>query len=210
MASRFNTLYLVKYAGVDPTNGDALYYDKDGKITKNFTADNNAYLGTADAPYFGGITNTFRYKALELQIFWVFALGNELYNNDRFNVEYPGYPGSSLSKDLLREWRQPGDRTDIPRPDPSAYNLDKTTHFVENGSYWRLRNVQLAYNFPKALLDKAKISSLRVFVQGQNLFTETKYRGYDPEAPVSGSSVLNAGAQYPTLKTITAGINIGF
>ncbi len=205
-----NTLYLVKYAGVDPDNGDPLYYDKDGKITKDFTADNNVYLGTSDAPYFGGITNTFRYKALELQVFWVFALGNELYNNDRFNVEYPGYTASSLSRDLLREWRQPGDRTDIPRADPSVYNLEKTTHFVEDGSYWRLRNVQLAYNFSKGLLDKIKINSLRVFVQGQNLFTGTKYRGYDPEAPVSGNSVLNAGAQYPTLKTVTAGINIGF
>lgn len=205
-----NTLYLVRYAGVDPANGDPLYYDKEGKITNTFSVNNNAYLGTGDAPYFGGITNTFRYKAIELQVFWIFVYGNELYNNDRFNVEYPGYTASSLSTDLLREWRQPGDRTDIPRADPSVYYLDKTTRFVENGSYWRLRNVQLSYVFPKNLLDKMKINSLRVFAQGQNLFTGTKYRGYDPEPPASGSGVLNAGAQYPTLKTVTVGINLGF
>lgn len=204
-----NTLYLVKYAGVDPANGDPLYYDKDGKVTNVFSLDNSAYLGTSDAPYFGGITNTFRYKAIELQVFWVFVMGNELVNNDRFNVEYPGYTASSLSKDLLREWRQPGDMTDIPRADPSVYALDKTTHFVENGSYWRLRNVQLSYSLPKALLDKIKINSLRVFAQGQNLFTGTRYRGYDPEVLSTGSPTLNAGSQYPTLKTVTVGINLG-
>jgi TonB-linked SusC/RagA family outer membrane protein len=205
-----NTLYLVRYAGVDPANGDPLYYDKDGKVTSTFSSDNSAFLGTSDAPYFGGITNTFRYKALELQVFWVFVFGNELYNNDRFNVEYPGYIASSLSADLLREWRQPGDITDIPRADPSVYNLDKTSHFVENGSYWRLRNVQLSYTLPKKLLDKMKVNSLRVFAQGQNLYTGTKYRGYDPEPPSNGGTTINAGAQYPTLKTVTVGINLGF
>ncbi|HKP31759.1 MAG TPA: hypothetical protein VJT83_03505, partial [Chitinophagaceae bacterium] len=132
----------------------------------------------------------------------------EVYNNDRFNVEYPGYAASSLSKDLIREWRNPGDITDIPRNDPSVWFLYNTTRFVENGSYWRLRNVQLSYSLPRSLTEKVKIQSLRVFVQGQNLYTITKYRGYDPEVP--GGGVLNAGSQYPTLKTITAGVNIGF
>lgn len=203
-----NTLYLVKYAGVDPATGDEQYYDKDGKITKTYSPDNNAYLGTSDAPYFGGITNTFRFKGIELQVFWVYSLGNKLYNNDRFNVEYPGYIASSISADLLREWKQAGDITDIPRYG-ADYNSTNTDHFVESGSYWRLRNVQLAYVFPKSLLDKLKINSLRVFAQGQNLYTSTKYRGYDPEPP-SGGNTLNPGAQYPTLKTVTVGINLGF
>lgn len=205
-----NTLFLVKYAGVDPANGDPLYYKADGKtITNVYSPDDNVYLGTSDAPYFGGITNTFNYKGVELQVFWVYSFGNEIYNNDRFNVEYPGYIASSMSTDLLREWRNPGDITNIPRPDPSVYFLQNTTHFVENGSYWRLRNVQLSYNLQRNVLQKMKLNSLRVFVQGQNLYTYTKYRGYDPEVPPGGGT-LNAGAQYPTLKIVTAGINIGF
>jgi TonB-dependent starch-binding outer membrane protein SusC len=203
-----NTLWLVKYAGVDPDNGDPLYLDKTGKVTNVYNPDDNVYLGTSDAPYFGGITNTFNYKGMELQVFWVYALGNEVYNNDRLNVENPGYTASQLSTDLLREWRNPGDITDIPRADPSVYFLDNTTRFVENGSYWRLRNVQVSYNLPRSVLQKIKVNNLRVFVQGQNLVTITEYRGYDPE--VFGGGSLNAGAQYPTLKTITAGINIGF
>jgi TonB-dependent starch-binding outer membrane protein SusC len=203
-----NTLWLVKYAGVDPANGDPLYLDKDGKVTNVYDPENNAYLGTSDAPYFGGITNTFNYKGVELQVFWVYSLGNEVYNNDRLNVENPGYTASQLSTDLLREWRNPGDITDVPRADPSVYFLDATTRFVENGSFWRLRNVQVSYNLPRKILQRAKLNNVRVFVQGQNLVTITKYRGYDPEVPGGGS--LNAGAQYPTLKTITAGINLGF
>ena len=203
-----NTIWLVKYAGVDPDNGDPLYYDKDAKVTNVYDPADNVYLGTSDAPYFGGITNTFNYKGIELQVFFVYALGNEVYNNDRLNVENPGYTASQLSTDLLREWRNPGDKTDIPRADPSVYFLDGTTRFVENGSYWRLRNVQLSYNLPRSVLDKIKVNNLRVFVQGQNLLTITKYRGYDPEVPAGGA--LNAGAQYPTLKTVTAGLNLQF
>jgi TonB-linked SusC/RagA family outer membrane protein len=203
-----NTFWLVKYAGVDPDNGDPLYYDKAGKVTNIYDPADNAYLGTSDAPYFGGINNTFNYKGVELQVFWVYSLGNEIYNNDRLNVENPGYTASQLSKDLLREWRNPGDITDIPRADPSVYFLDGTTRFVENGSYWRLRNVQVSYTLPRSVTQRLKINNLRVFVQGQNLFTITEYRGYDPEVFDGGS--LNAGAQYPTLKTVTAGINLGF
>jgi TonB-dependent starch-binding outer membrane protein SusC len=203
-----NTLWLVKYAGVDPDNGDPLYFDKDGKVTNIYDPENNQYLGTSDAPYFGGINNTFNFKGIELQVFWVYALGNEVYNNDRLNVENPGYTASQLSADLLREWRNPGDITEIPRADPSVYFLDNTTRFVENGSYWRLRNVQVSYNLPRSILQKIKVANLRVFIQGQNLVTITKYRGYDPE--VFGGGSLNAGAQYPSLKTVTAGINLGF
>lgn len=203
-----NTIWLVKYAGVDSDNGDPLYYDKDGKITNIYDPADNAYLGTSDAPYFGGINNTFNFKGIELQVFWVFSLGNEVYNNDRLNVENPGYTASQLSKDLLREWRNPGDITDVPRADPSVYFLDGTTRFVENGSFWRMRNIQLSYNLPRSILDKIKVNNLRVFIQGQNLITITEYRGYDPEVPAGGA--LNAGAQYPTLKTVTAGINLQF
>ena len=203
-----NTLWLVKYAGVDPANGDPLYLDKDGKTTNIYDPGNNAYLGTSDAPYFGGITNTLNYKGVELQVFWIYSLGNEIYNNDRLNVEYPGYTASQLSTDLLREWRNPGDITDVPRADPSVYFLDATTRFVENGSFWRLRNIQLSYNLSRKLLQRLKTNNVRVFVQGQNLFTITKYRGYDPE--VTGGGSLDAGAKYPTLKTITAGINLQF
>ncbi len=204
-----NTFFLVKYAGVDPANGDPLYYRADGKGTTNvYDPGDRTFFGTADAPYYGGITNTFNYRGIELEVFWIYSLGNEIYNNDRLNVENPAYLVSGLSKDLLREWRNPGDITNIPRA-TSDYQLQNTNYFLENGGFWRLRNIRLSYDIPKRLLDAARISSIRVFAQGQNLYTYTKYRGYDPELPPTEQAV-HQGAVYPTLKTVTFGINVGF
>jgi hypothetical protein len=91
----------------------------------------------------------------------------------------------------------------------SDYQLDKTNYFLENGGFWRLRNIRLSYDIPKSFFSKTKLNSLRVFAQGQNLYTYTKYRGYDPELP-AGEPAVHQGAVYPTLKTVTFGINIGF
>lgn len=204
-----NTFYLVKYAGVDPATGNPLYYTKDGKgTTQVYDPNDRVFFGTSDAPYYGGITNTFNYKGIELEIFWIYSFGNEIYNNDRLNVENPAYLVSGLSKDLLREWRNPGDITNIPAAN-SDYQLGNTNYFLENGGFWRLRNIRVSYEVPKSLLGKSKVTSLRVFAQGQNLYTYTKYRGYDPELPPTEQSV-HQGAVYPPLKTVTFGINIGF
>lgn len=201
-----NSNFLVKYAGVDPANGDPLYYAADGKITNVYNASDKVILGTTDAPYFGGINNTFNYKGVELSVFWIFVYGNELYNNDRLNVENPFYIASSLNRDLLREWRNPGDQTNIPRSDGSVYQLGNTTHFLENASFWRLRNVMLSYNIPETIIKKVRINSCRVFVQGQNLYTYTKWRSFDPEI----NTTFLAGAQYPAPKTVTVGLSLGF
>ncbi len=204
-----NSFFLVKYAGVDPATGDPLYYTKDGKSkTTVYDPSDRVFFGTADAPYFGGITNTFNYKGIELEVFWIYSLGNEIFNNDRQNVENPAYLVSELSTELLHEWRNPGDVTEIPRS-TADYQLPNTNYFLENGGFWRLRNIRVSYDVPKTLLGKAKINSLRVFAQGQNLYTYTKYRGYDPELP-PGEPAIHQGAVYPTLKTVTFGINIGF
>jgi hypothetical protein len=112
---------------------------------------------------------------------------------------------------MLTAWKQPGDVTDVPRVTPfegspaPAYQA-QTTRYLENGSFLRLRNVLLSYTLPSTLTSKAKMSNVRVFVQGQNLFTRTEFLGWDPEL-AAGTLI---GAQYPALRTVTAGINIGF
>jgi hypothetical protein len=118
-------------------------------------------------------------------------------------VENPAYVISNVSRELLTEWQQPGDITNIPSP-YSNFEL-ATTRFLEKGDFLRLRNVMLSYELPKQLLERTKISSVRVFIQGQNLQTWHKFKGYDPEV----ASGLLAGSQYPQLKTFTFGINVG-
>jgi hypothetical protein len=199
-----NSIYLVRYAGVDPATGDALYYTKDGKSTTNvYDPANRVLLGTVDPPFYGGFSNTFNYKGLELNTLFSYAYGHWLYNNDRVQVENPIYWYSNLSKNMLREWQHPGDMTDV----PSAFNdfRQETSRFVEKGDFLRLRNVMLSYTFQKNLMDRWKIKSLRVFAQAQNLYVWHNFQSYDPEAVGGGL----AGAQYPQLRTFTMGINVG-
>jgi TonB-linked SusC/RagA family outer membrane protein len=200
-----NSVYVVRYAGVDPQTGEALYYKKDSKTTTNiYDPNDRALIGPTDPPHYGGFSTAVNFKGLELDVLFSYAFGNYIYNNDRVNVENPIYWFSELSRAMLREWQKPGDVTDV----PNAFNdfEANTTRFVEKGNFLRLRNVMLAYNLPKSILDRVKLRSLRVFAQGQNLHVWHNFLGYDPE-------VLNGflgGGQYPQLKTVTFGINLGF
>ncbi len=160
-------------------------------------------LGSFETPYFGGFGSSFNYKGIEVSAFFSFVKGNYLYNNDRVNVENPIYVSDNLITDLLNEWRAPGQITEIPRA--TATFRSGTTHFVEKGDFLRLRNASVAYNIPKSVIGKIKVTNARVFVQGQNLATWTDFRGYDPE--INSGSL--SGAQYPALRTVTFGLSLG-
>jgi len=199
-----NSIYLVKYAGVDPATGDALYFKKDGKTTTNvYDPADRVLLGVSDPPYYGGFSTTLNFMGVELTTLFTYAYGHKLYNNDRVQVENPIYWYSNLSKAMLREWQHPGDITDI----PSAFNdfRQETSRFVEKGDFLRFRNLMLSYNFQRKLLDKWKIRSLRIFGQAQNMVVWHTFQSYDPEATGGGLG----GAQYPQLKTFTFGLNLG-
>ena len=201
---RANSIYIVRYAGVDPQSGDALYYKLDGKTTTNIYDPSDAVIvGTIDPPHFGGASTTINFKGIELDVLFTYAKGSVIYNNDRFNVEYPGYWYSRLATSLLREWQTPGQVTDIPSPFNDFH--EETTRFVEDADHIRLRNVMLSYNLPSSLLSRVKITSLRIFAQGQNLKVWHNFQGYDPEVTTG----ILGGAQYPQLKTITVGMNLG-
>ncbi|MEP7166185.1 MAG: TonB-dependent receptor [Ferruginibacter sp.] len=199
-----NSIYVVRYAGVDPATGEALYYTKDGKGTTNqYDPNDKVIVGKFDPPYFGGFNTAFNFKGLEASFLFTYSFGNKIFNGDRVNVENPTYYVSNISRDLLTEWRNPGDITNIPSP----FNdfQQNTTRFVEDGKYVRMRNITLSYTVPAGMFGKYRINSLRFFAQGQNLITWSTFKGYDPEI---ASGVLQ-GAQYPALKSFTVGLNLG-
>jgi TonB-dependent starch-binding outer membrane protein SusC len=201
-----NSLYLVRYAGVSAADGAPLYYKRDGSITDVYSASDRVFFGTLDAPWFGGFGTSVGYKGLELSVQFNFFKGREVYNNDLSNLMEPTYFTDNLSTLRLQEWRRPGDVTNIPG---FAYGfigtVNNTSFFIEDGSFLRLRNATLRYTFNRKMLEKIKLRSLQVFVQGQNLWTSTQFRGFDPE--VVGNLT---GAQYPAMVQGTAGISIGF
>ena len=201
-----NSLYLVRYAGVNPQTGVPQYLDREGKITETYDPANRVLLGTQDAPWFGGFGTNVAYKGLELMVQFNYFLGREVYNNDLLNLMEPSYFFDNLSTLRLQEWRTPGQQTSVPSFNESILEtVQNSSFFAENGSFLRLRNVMLSYNLNKTTLDRIKLKSARIFVQGQNLWTATKFRGFDPE--VVGNLI---GAQYPAMVQGTIGLSVGF
>jgi TonB-linked SusC/RagA family outer membrane protein len=198
-----NSLYLVRYAGVNPANGNAQYYTLEGEVTEVYDPNDRVIVGTVEAPFFGGFGSSLNFKGFEVSAFFSFVRDNKIYNNDRQNVENPAYLWDNLSRELTTEWTTAGQETNIPRP--GSPFRSGTTRFVEDGDFVRLRNVNVSYTLPQSWANTVKLQTIRLYAQGQNLATWTDFRGFDPE--VSTGSLI--GAQYPALRTITFGLNIG-
>lgn len=198
-----NSLYLVPYAGVNPDNGNAQFLKQNGEVTEVYNPADRVVVGTTEVPFFGGFGSALHYKGFEASAFFSFATHHKIYNNDRVNVEHPSYLWDNLSVDLLSSWKQKGDITTIPRPGNPFQPF--TTHFVEEGAFLRLRNLLVSYSLPENLVQALRLHRLRLFVQGQNLVTWTDFKGWDPE--MSGGTLR--GAQYPALRTVTCGLNVG-
>lgn len=198
--------YINRYAGVNPANGDALWYTKDGQITNEFNEGDKVMTGkTFDAPWQGGFGTSLAWRGFSLAAQFSWVADRWMFNNDRYFEESNGlYAAYNQSKRLLYDrWKQPGDITDIPRHGVTPQFDDR---FLENASFLRLKNVTLAYAFPQCLLSKTNFfSSARIYLQGQNLLTFTGFTGLDPE---SSSNVYKA--QYPMSRQFTLGVEVSF
>ena len=211
------TFYGWKMAGVNPQTGLIDYLKRDGSVGPPTDPNDRVIIGNPNPDFYGGITNTFQYKNFDLSIMGQFSYGNDVFN---YNLA-SGLDGSNKSSngftDWTRRWRNPGDITDIPRPTPGSLdNIAISDRFVEDGSFFRLRNITLGYTFSDKVLQKLKVRSLRVYTTVQNAFVFTKYRGYDPEVS-SNQGGANQGliygydyGSYPQPRIFTAGVNLTF
>jgi len=239
--NRLGTYFMAEHAFIDPNTGYEYIYEinqdlfnETGVIEKTgetilatpaATQQNRVELeGKSGLPtYFGGLQNSFGYKGLELTVFLSFQGGNYLYDGNRVNVS----GGSNFRADLEnRVWTPDNPNADLPRQsylnrsrenEPLA-GPGSTSLYLQDGSFIRLRNVQLSYNLPQSLLSKAKIKNGRVYVNATNLLTFTGYDGYDPEvARFDGNSQNRnllqgfvGGNPFPQLRTITGGVSFTF
>jgi TonB-linked SusC/RagA family outer membrane protein len=219
-----------KYLGVNPINGNALYLGQDGNPTESYNSAARQVIGNPLPDFFGGITNTLSYKGFDLNFFFQFVYGNDLYNQAGGFMSVNGDFFDNQTKDQMRRWRNPGDITDIPQARLFEGNGARvSSRFVEDGSYLRLKTLTFGYTLPQEVLDKIGLRTVRVYATGQNLLTFTKYTGWDPEVS-AGFNGLDAvairppfvnnqntniiqGADFyspPQPRTIIFGINIGF
>ncbi|MEY2595265.1 MAG: hypothetical protein RI965_537 [Bacteroidota bacterium] len=171
-------------------------------------------LGTALPKYFGSFTNTFSYGNFEMTAFFQFVGGNKILNYNRSFAEGMNSVFGQYAT-ILNRWTPTNPSTTMPRAvygDP-ANNRRASDRWIEDGSFTRLKNLLIGYNFGQNAVKKMKINSLKLFLQAQNLFTWTKYQGFDPE--VSTFTVTNTSQgtdflTFPQPRIITFGINAGF
>jgi TonB-dependent starch-binding outer membrane protein SusC len=210
----FGQFYGRKYMGVDPANGDALYMTADGKTTNQYSLAVDTVLGNPNPDFYGGFNNRFSFKGFDLDIQTQFVKGVDVYNVAGFFQSVNGDYFDNQTVDQMQYWKQAGDVTDVPQPRLYSGNgAGKSSRWVQDGSYFRIKTVNLGYNLPRSLTNRARIETARVFVAGTNLLTLTDYKGYDPEVNTTYVGNLNLGHDFytpPQAKTISVGVNIGF
>ena len=214
--------YTVEYAGVDPQNGDALYFKNtkkaDGSLDKSTTNDYNEaeriVLGDPNPDLIYGMTNNFSYKGWDLSVFLNGVAGNQLniFGMGRYSSANMLYEDNQTA-DQLRRWQKPGDKTDVPQARLYYSNGSQpSSRYIVPGSYLRVRNISLGYSVNPRILSRLKIEKLRVYVSAQNLLTVTKYPYWDPEVNADSfdSNIAKGNDFYtpPQPKTILFGVNI--
>ncbi|NGP87871.1 SusC/RagA family TonB-linked outer membrane protein [Fodinibius halophilus] len=194
--------YVVKWAGVDPATGAPLYYDKEGNVTTQFSSsDAVAEHGTWLPPVTGGFGFDFSWKNLSIRSQFNYTYGNKIFNNQSYFQENHAFSQFNQREIMLDMWQKPGDVTEI---QSNKYARQFSSKDIEDGSYLRLRNVMVSYSLPTSLIGKY-FDNVRLFVQGQNIYTWTAFTGFDPE---EGNNI--AQYSYPLPRMYTAGIDIKF
>lgn len=206
------------YAGVNPANGRPMHYDINGNITYIRSAADLRPLGHQNfSDTYGGFTNTFTYKGLELSGFFQYDYGRTTVNVQNLRMaDNGGVMRNSKLYYFENRWTSPGQITDVPRPannrtESSARisSYQATARFYEDASFIRLKQVSLAYNLPAGWLTKYTISNVRVYAQALNLLTWTKWTGYDPEFQETDAARGVEGI-VPQTRNYTFGVQVGF
>jgi TonB-linked SusC/RagA family outer membrane protein len=204
----YGVLYVNRFAGVNPANGDPLWYDGDGNITNEFRDGDAQILEGKNffPPFTGGFNSNLSWNNFQLGVFFSFVQNKWLLNNTRYFVESHGmFATYGQSRTLLDYWKEPGQLTSIPSPFNPANSNRFDSRLIENASFLRLRNAVLSYDLPQSWARQTRIAqSLRIYIQAQNLFTWSTYSGFDAEQ--DGYLDLSA---YPAVRTISFGIDLG-
>ena len=202
----YGEFYYVEYAGVDPRDGKPMWYDIDGNLTKVYNEERDSkFTGKQRyAPWSGGFGTTFSWKGLSVTADFAWQHGKYMTNNDNYFLKNANM-GTSYNQavDMLNIWTKPGDITDIPK---YGEQIQFDTHLLEDASFLRMKNLIVQYSFPKKWMQATKgIQNAKVFFVGRNLFTATKFSGYDPEPDINLVKF-----NYPNTRQFVFGMELTF
>jgi len=222
--------FMPKWMGVDPANGDPLWekitYDANGGITDRSTTNNYTeatfqVVGKATPLFSGGWSNSFNYKGFYLDINTNFVYGSKIFNYNRLALDadgaYLGYNQISLENNGLgwTRWEKEGDIATHPK---LVMNGNKSSNsissrYLEDGSFFRIKNMKLGYNVPKSVIKSLGLSNIKIYLSGDNLLTITKFSGMDPEVSLQTTEYSLAGlynSNYPISRQLLVGFELGF
>jgi len=206
------SFYLVEYAGVNPANGNPLFYDKNRNLTETISDDDRVFSDKSIYPTWqGGFGTKISYNGFSFDTAWSWVADIYRNNLDRASLEETSTidDGRNRSVAVFNAWQNVGDITEVPRVGSTFNSVDyinSTDRYLEDASFLRLRNVSLGYSLPEKYLEKLPVTGVRLYVQGENLMTFSKYRGWDPE---SNYRTTDRG-QYPTAEIYTLGASFNF
>ena len=232
------SFYAVRTGGVNPANGQRIFFYRDGTavqfnlanpIASRWTlvstgavaprvadqANDGVVIGPALPKWTGGWDNTFRWKSFDLNFLFFFSGGNYVYNGTKAGMR--DMRSWNNSKEALTRWQKPGDITNIPRivfgDNISNGSGVVISENVEKGDFLKLRSLTFGYTLPKSVTEKIGINSFRFYGQVMNAFTLTSYTGYDPEISSNGNGNQNPSVDrnsVPQARSINFGVNVGF
>jgi TonB-linked SusC/RagA family outer membrane protein len=197
-----------KFAGVDKATGNPTFedLDGDGKVSDG----DLTYIGDAIPDFTYGITLTAGWKGLDLTVFGTGSHGNKIFNC----INRPDYAASNRMKEVFYDNRWTVDNPNGTVPKAGATDMDKyacSSAMIYDGSYFKIKQIQLGYTLPKSLINKVALSHARIYASLDDFFTFSKYPGFDPEASANATSGMGVDkGGYPTSKKVVLGVNIEF
>lgn len=216
-----DTWYVQEWAGVDPANGNPLWYktDKDGNrvTTSKYSEANQVAMGAYTPDFFGGFSTNLIYKNFDLSAIFTYSVGGTIYNYARAEYDSDGAYTDRNQMNLhsgWSRWEKPGDIATHPlaKYNNSSNSNKVSSRFLETGTYLKMRNLTLGYNLTGKI---PYISNFKVFVSGENLFTITHFSGVDPDIPprynsTTGTSTITgvSTSVYPQTRRFVLGVNI--
>lgn len=204
-----DVFYTYPFAGVNPADGRPMWYNKDGYVTYTTSSEDRVYLNGIYPTFFGGVINSFTWKGFDLSFLFQYQSGARRYNSDKVQLSRVGNTNDRNQRLEMytKYWKEPGQITDVAQPmsgnsylgpggKTTSYSAASSQHY-DKTDFIKLKNISLAYAFPKKIAGKLGMNTLSMAVNAYNLWTTTTYTGYDPEFTGSDSGT------YPQSRTVT-------
>ncbi len=202
--------YIRDYAGVNPSNGEGLFWTEEGTLTSNRANGRYIYAGSPEPKFTGGFNANVSWKGLTLSAFCEFVYGNKVMTGNWYITDGEDVFAQNSQNNALNYWKNPGDTGVTPIPLAGGSNVwyaGYSTRFMEDGSYLRIKDVTLSYDLPEKILKPIKMSGVKIYVSALNPFTFHHVNAFDPEMGPLGYAY---GGNHTMVKSFVGGIEVSF